>query len=97
LAVVLFQRLRVRLLQERLYKEDIRIGQLVNSNMNSFEVNWNEGIVNVSRELVGCSFIFTVLVCNIEISNRMAVEGGLVSVDQSVMAVNPYSLMIMQD
>lgn len=52
-------------------------------------------IVNVRREYKSRPLIFTFLVRDIKLFKGETVDGGLVSVDDRVVAVDPNSLLVM--
>lgn len=97
MTIVLFEGLKVRLLGEGLYSEVFWVGQIINGRTDSFEIDWIKFIVDIPYELVGRLFIFPVLVCNIEVSNRMAVNRRILSVDQSIIAIDSNSPVIVRD
>lgn len=94
LAVVFLEEVCIRLLREGFHEEDFGVGKIIDSGTDSFEVDRSEYVVDISDKLVGCPSIFAVLVCNIEVSNPMTVEGRVFPIDQNVMAIDPHSRMI---
>lgn len=54
-------------------------------------------VVNVRREYISRLLIFTLLVRNVKLFNRITVDGGLVFIDDRVVAVDPDSLLVMRN
>lgn len=54
-------------------------------------------VVNVRREYVSRPLIFTLLVRDVKLFNGVTVDGGLVSIDDRVVAVDPDSLLVMRN
>ena len=54
-------------------------------------------VVNVRREYVSRPLIFTLLVRDVKPFNGVTVDGGLVSIDDRVVAVDPDSLLVMRN
>ncbi len=57
-------------------------------------MDWNECVVDVPREFAGRPLLFTILAGEIKLLDVMAVEGCILSINQSVMSVDPNSLII---
>jgi hypothetical protein len=53
-------------------------------------------VVNVRREYVSHPLIFTLLVRDVKLFNGVTVDGGLVSIDDRVVAVDPDGLLVMR-
>ena len=60
-------------------------------------VDLTKVVINVQCELVGRLSFLSVLANKTEMMNQMAVEGGLLSFNKGIMAINLHSLMIMRD
>jgi len=54
-------------------------------------------VVDVLREFVGRPFVFAIEVCDVETTDQIAVEGSLVFLNNSIMAVYSHPAMIMRD
>ena len=54
-------------------------------------------VVNVRRENVSCPLIFTLLVCDVKLFNRVTVYSSLVSIYDKVVAVDLNSLLVMRN
>jgi hypothetical protein len=54
-------------------------------------------VINVRREYISRPLIFTLLVRDVKLFNSVTIDGGLVSIDDRVVAVDPHSLLVMRN
>lgn len=97
LTVILFKELSVWLFEERLDEKDFWIDQLINSDTDSFKMNWKKDVVNVSCELVCSSSLFVILADEVKLFNEMTVKRCIFFIDQSIVSVDSYSLIVVRD
>lgn len=57
--------------------------------------NWHPNVVYVFGKLVSCPLFFAI--GEIELTNRVTIEGSLVPFDHGVMSVDPHGGMIVRD
>ena len=53
-------------------------------------------VANVAHKFVDRSLTFLILICDIEISNRITIKRCILPVDQNVMIINPDSSIIVR-
>lgn len=69
------------MLGEGLHNKDFRVGQLISCGSNSVIVDLTKVVINAQGEFVGSLLVFAILVRDVKILNRMAVEVSILPID----------------